>query len=108
VIHNGKYTLLTNIHGPEDEFGDMDFKVAGTEGVTATQAGVKVDGIPIFILSESLKKAGTGRLSILKVIDNEISKSIKNISTQAPNIVSLTILPAQIELVVVEEEEASH
>ncbi|PIS34381.1 MAG: polyribonucleotide nucleotidyltransferase, partial [Parcubacteria group bacterium CG08_land_8_20_14_0_20_43_9] len=52
------YRLLTDIQGPEDHFGDMDFKVAGTlEGITAIQMDVKIDGIGLNIMREALEKA---------------------------------------------------
>lgn len=101
MMKDGKYSLLTDIQGPEDEFGDMDFKVAGTnEGVTAIQMDVKVDGIPLQILAEALEKAKQARLSILKVMLTEISIPRANISPRAPEIISLTILPEQIGLVI--------
>ena len=52
-----KYKILTDIQGPEDHHGDMDFKIAGTrEGVTAIQLDVKVEGVPIKILGEAMRK----------------------------------------------------
>ncbi len=101
MISGKEYKLLTDIQGPEDEFGDMDLKVAGTEeGVTAIQMDVKVKGIPIKILTEALEKARIARLQILEVITKEIPTSRKNISDRAPQIVVLNILPEQIGLVI--------
>ncbi len=101
MILEDKYKLLTDIQGPEDEFGDMDFKVAGTEkGVTAIQMDVKVEGISLPILSEALEKAKLARLQILKVMTNNISKPRESISPRAPEIISLNILPEQIGLVI--------
>lgn len=98
---SGAYTLLTDIQGPEDEHGDMDFKVAGTrEGVTAIQMDVKVDGIPVQILSEALEKAKAARLQILNVMEQEIAEPRKDISPRAPKIIVLKILPEQIGLVI--------
>ncbi|MFT7507122.1 MAG: polyribonucleotide nucleotidyltransferase [Acidimicrobiales bacterium] len=95
------YALLTDIQGPEDEHGDMDFKVAGTrEGVTAIQMDVKVEGIPVKILGEALEKAKLARLQILDVMEAEIAQARENISPRAPEIVTLTILPDQIGLVI--------
>ena len=69
MISGDKYALLTDIQGPEDEYGDMDFKVAGTrQGVTAIQMDVKVGAIPISILEEALEKAKQARLEILDVM----------------------------------------
>ena len=96
-----KYKVLTDIQGPEDHHGDMDFKVAGTrDGVTAIQMDVKVDGIPIKILKEALGKAGVARMQILDTIEKEIQKPRENISARAPEIVTLTIKPDQIGLVI--------
>ncbi len=101
MIAGDKHALLTDIQGPEDEFGDMDFKVAGTtEGVTAIQMDVKVDGISIEILGQALEKARQARLSILKVMTTEIASPRANISPRAPEIISLQILPEQIGLVI--------
>jgi polyribonucleotide nucleotidyltransferase len=101
MIMGEEYSLLTDIQGPEDEFGDMDFKVAGTtEGITAIQMDVKVAGISIQILEEALSKAKKARTEILEVMNKEISVSRPNISPRAPEIISLRILPEQIGLVI--------
>jgi polyribonucleotide nucleotidyltransferase len=101
LIAGDTYTLLTDIQGPEDEFGDMDFKVAGTtEGVTAIQMDVKVDGIPLHILEGALEKARLARLQIIDVIKNEIATPRANISPRAPEIMVVQILPEQIGLVI--------
>lgn len=95
------YTLITDIQGPEDEHGDMDFKVAGTrDGVTAMQMDVKVGGIPITILAEALEHARDARLRILDVIEAEIAAPRPDISPYAPKILVLTIRPDQIGLVI--------
>lgn len=101
MFFEGKYQLLTDIQGPEDEFGDMDFKVAGTtEGITAIQMDVKVDGVPVTILAEALAKAKLARLSILEVMSKAITTPRPQISPRAPEIITLTILPEQIGLVI--------
>lgn len=101
MISGDKYALLTDIQGPEDEFGDMDFKVAGTtEGVTAIQMDVKVGGVPLHILGEALEKARIARLQIIDVITAEIANPRKSISPRAPQIIVLQILPEQIGLVI--------
>lgn len=101
MIDGDRYTLLTDIQGPEDEFGDMDFKVAGTtEGVTAIQMDVKVDGIPLHILTEALEKARLARLQIINVMTDELAAPRETISSRAPQIVTLQILPEQIGLVI--------
>lgn len=97
----GAYVLLTDIQGPEDEHGDMDFKVAGTTlGVTAIQMDVKVDGIPVAVLEGALEKAKQARLQILEVMIKEIAQPRANISPRAPKIIVLKILPEQIGLVI--------
>lgn len=101
MMYEGSYRLLTDIQGPEDEFGDMDFKVAGTTiGVTAIQMDVKVAGIPVPVLAEALEKARLARLEILEVITKAIPAPRAAISNRAPEIISLTILPEQIGLVI--------
>jgi polyribonucleotide nucleotidyltransferase len=96
-----KYVLLTDIQGPEDHHGDMDFKVAGTrKGITAIQMDVKVDGVPIAILAEALVKAEKARHHILDTIEKELAAPRSHISAYAPEIVSLTILPVQIGMVI--------
>lgn len=96
-----KFKVLTDIQGPEDHHGDMDFKVSGTrEGITAIQMDVKVDGIPLSILEIALEKARLARLHILDVIEAEIAQPREKISPYAPEILSLMINPEQIGLVI--------
>ncbi|MEN9920260.1 MAG: hypothetical protein RL538_153 [Candidatus Parcubacteria bacterium] len=101
MIMGDKYQLLTDIQGPEDEFGDMDFKVAGTtEGVTAIQMDVKVGGISIEILRGALEKARAARLHILQTMTQAIATPRPHISPRAPEIVVVKINPDQIGLVI--------
>ncbi|MFW6210291.1 MAG: polyribonucleotide nucleotidyltransferase [Patescibacteria group bacterium] len=101
LLRGEQYQILTDIQGPEDEHGDMDFKVAGTrEGVTAIQMDVKVAGIPIPILAEALEHAKAARLHILESIVAELPAPRAHISPRAPEIISLTIKPEQIGLVI--------
>jgi len=101
MISGDTYVLLTDIQGPEDEFGDMDFKVAGTtQGVTAIQMDVKVDGIALPILAEALEKARLARLYILDTMTQTIATPRETISPRAPHILVLQILPAQIRSVI--------
>ena len=96
-----RYKVLTDIQGPEDHHGDMDFKVAGTrEGVTAIQMDVKVDGVPLPILAEALEKAKQARLKILDVIEAEIAKPRESISPYAPEILITRVAVDQIGLVI--------
>lgn len=101
MIYKDQHALLTDIQGPEDEFGDMDFKVAGTtQGVTAIQMDVKVSGVPIEILAAALEKAKAARLHILDTMTAAIAAPRKNISPRAPEIIVLKILEDQIGLVI--------
>lgn len=96
-----KYALITDIQGPEDHHGDMDFKVAGTrKGITGIQMDIKVDGIPVKILKEALVKAEKARLQILDVIEAEIAAPRSDISPRAPKILSAKIKVDQIGLVI--------
>lgn len=97
----GKYAVLTDIQGPEDHFGDMDFKVAGTKnGITAIQLDVKIDGISAAITKEALTRAKDARMKILEVITKEISAPRSALSPFAPKILSFMINPAKIGEVV--------
>jgi len=94
---NLEYKVLTDIQGPEDHHGDMDFKVAGTRaGITAVQMDVKVGGIPLPILSEAFDKAKAARLKILDVIEKAIPAPRAKISPNAPEIIAMKVKPEQI------------
>jgi polyribonucleotide nucleotidyltransferase len=96
-----EYKVLTDIQGPEDHHGDMDFKVAGTRsGITAVQMDVKVGGIPLKILAEAFEKAKAARFKILDVIEKEIAAPRAKISPNAPEIIVMKIKPDQIGLVI--------
>lgn len=96
-----KYKILTDIQGPEDHHGDMDFKIAGTrEGVTAIQLDVKVEGVPIKILGEAMKQSKKARVAIIDKIEKEIPKPRANISPNAPKILIIKIDPSKIGLVI--------
>jgi polyribonucleotide nucleotidyltransferase len=95
------YKVLTDIQGPEDHHGDMDFKVAGTrDGVTAIQLDVKVEGVPIKILAEAMKQGKVARMKILDSIESVIAKPRAEISPNAPKILIMKIKPDQIGLVI--------
>lgn len=97
----GDYKVLTDIQGPEDHFGHMDFKVAGTaNGITAIQMDVKIDGIDLDIVKEALAKAKDARLKIIGIIKAQIPEPRKELSVYAPKISSLIINPAKIGEVV--------
>lgn len=95
------YKILTDIQGPEDEHGDMDFKVAGTrEGVTGVQMDVKVEGVALSVLAEAFEDAKAARYHILDTIEAAIAAPRPDISPLAPKIVVLQIKPDQIGLVI--------
>ncbi|OGG45698.1 polyribonucleotide nucleotidyltransferase [Candidatus Kaiserbacteria bacterium RIFCSPHIGHO2_01_FULL_50_13] len=97
----GVYKVLTDIQGPEDHHGDMDFKVAGTsEGITGVQMDVKVDGVPLKVLNEAFEQAKKARLQILEVITKEISAPRADISPRAPKILTTHVQVDQIGLVI--------
>ncbi len=96
-----KYVLLTDIQGPEDHYGDMDFKVAGTKnGITAIQLDIKMGGIQIPVLKEALLRAKNARYQILETIEKEIPEPRKNISAYAPEILITKIDKEKIGMVI--------
>src|SRR4029077_4213836 len=89
IFAEGKYTTLTDILGAEDEFGDMDFKVAGTaDFVTALQLDTKIDGLPAEVLGEALQQAREARLAILEIMNKTIDTPRDEVGLTAPKIVS--------------------
>ena len=93
--------VLTDIQGPEDHHGDMDFKVAGTrEGITALQMDVKIEGISKDIMTEALERAKKARLEILDIMDRTISKPRAQLSPYAPRILTIQINPEKIREVI--------
>lgn len=101
MMQGDTYRILTDIQGPEDEYGDMDFKVAGTRsGITAIQMDVKVSGVSLEILEEALHAAKAARLHILETMEAAIATPREHISPRAPEIVVMTINPEQIRLVI--------
>jgi polyribonucleotide nucleotidyltransferase len=100
-VNHTDYKILTDIQGPEDHHGDMDFKVAGTRsGITAMQLDIKVGGIAPAILKEALVQAKDARLKILDTIEAEIQKPRTDISSKAPKILIMKIKTEQIGLVI--------
>ncbi|MBI4993622.1 polyribonucleotide nucleotidyltransferase [Candidatus Wolfebacteria bacterium] len=92
--YGGKYKILTDIQGPEDHYGDMDCKVAGTkDGITAMQMDVKIDGISVQTLGEVLEQTKKARLEILDVMNKVIDKPKAQTSAYAPIIITLEINP---------------
>ena len=92
VVEGGNYSILTDIAGAEDHYGDMDFKVAGTrEGITALQMDIKVTSISIGMMREALAQAKKARLEILDIMEKTLSTHRENISLYAPRLYKLSI-----------------
>ena len=97
MVENDNYKILTDIQGPEDHYGDMDFKVAGTkDGVNAIQMDVKIGGITAKIAGEVLTQAKKARLHIMQEMEKALSAPRKEISKYAPVILTLDINPSKI------------
>lgn len=95
------YSILTDIQGMEDHYGDMDFKVAGTrEGITALQMDIKVTGISYEILKEALAQAHKGRMEILDNMETAISAPRDHVSKWAPKYGRMTIPTDKIRIVI--------
>jgi polyribonucleotide nucleotidyltransferase len=99
--HSGRHILLTDIIGDEDHFGDMDFKVAGTQrGVTGIQLDLKNLGITETIVRETLDQAHEARLEILRTMLRAIKRPREEISANAPRLIQIQINPEKIGLVI--------
>ena len=95
------YTILTDIQGMEDHYGDMDFKVAGTRnGITALQMDIKIEGINEAILREALAQAKVGRMTILGHMLNTIPTYRDELSPYAPKVEMFRINPDKIRDVI--------
>jgi polyribonucleotide nucleotidyltransferase len=101
IKEENRFAVLTDIIGDEDHLGDMDFKVAGTtQGVTALQMDIKIEGINREIMEVALKQAREGRLHILGVMNQAISTPRAELSEFAPRIISFKINPEKIRDVI--------
>ncbi|MGH9945658.1 MAG: polyribonucleotide nucleotidyltransferase [Pyrinomonadaceae bacterium] len=101
VMEGNRYAILSDIAGAEDHYGDMDFKVTGTsEGITALQMDIKVDGINAMILQEALEQARKGRMHILEIMNQAINTPREDISPYAPRIITMKINPEKIRDVI--------
>ncbi len=100
-ISEKNYKILTDIQGPEDGLGDMDFKVAGTDkGITAIQLDVKIRGLNYKIIEQTLERSKQARLEILHKMSNTISSPRGQISPLAPHIFTIRINPEKIREVI--------
>ena len=101
ITKGDKYTILTDIQGAEDHFGDMDFKVAGTKnGICALQMDIKIKGITKQILGEALQQAKKARFEILENMKTAIEEPRKELSPYAPKIKQMKIKEEKIKDVI--------
>lgn len=101
ILEGDEYVILSDILGIEDALGDMDFKVSGnSEGITAFQMDIKVEGITIDIMREALAQAKQGRVHILNKMLEVCPKPKSELSTYAPRIESFFIKPSKIAIVI--------
>ena len=101
VKSEDKLAILSDIQGMEDFLGDMDFKVAGTaKGVTAIQMDIKIHGLSKEILQAALKQAHEGRMFIMEKMNEVIDKPRPELSPYAPRIISMTIDPDKIRIII--------
>lgn len=101
VKEGDKFAVLTDILGDEDHLGDMDFKVAGTsEGITALQMDIKINGITDEIMEIALEQAHHARLHILGEMAKVIAAPRKELSERAPSITTIKIHPDKIRDVI--------
>jgi polyribonucleotide nucleotidyltransferase len=101
VKDDQKWTLLTDIIGDEDHFGDMDFKVAGTQnGITGIQLDLKIHGIEEDIIRAALKQAREARIEILRKMLTTISRPRAETSNWAPRLLQIRIDPEKIGLLI--------
>lgn len=92
VKEGEQYAVLTDILGDEDHLGDMDFKVAGTtQGVTALQMDIKIDGINEAIMQKALAQAHEGRMHILGLMNQQIQTPRQEMSAYAPRVLTVRI-----------------
>jgi len=97
IKEENKVVILTDILGDEDHFGDMDFKIAGSnEGVTSIQMDIKITGLDIETMRQALAKARKARLHILEKMNATINKHRDQLSEFAPRILILKINPSKI------------
>jgi len=96
-----RYTILSDILGNEDHLGDMDFKVAGTsDGITAFQMDIKIQGISFEIMEKALQQAREGRLHIIGIMEQAIGKPREQLSEFAPRLISMKVEQDQIGLII--------
>jgi polyribonucleotide nucleotidyltransferase len=101
VKEGDKYGILTDIMGTEDHYGDMDFKVAGTEkGVTALQMDIKITGVSIDIMRDALRQAREARMIVLGKMREALEKPRTELSPFAPRFVTIKIRQEKIREII--------
>ena len=101
IKEDAGFAVLSDILGDEDHLGDMDFKVAGTtDGITALQMDIKIDGITTEIMQKALEQAKDGRLFILDEMSKVITQGREEMSEFAPRLVTFKINPEKIRDVI--------
>ncbi len=101
VKEDDQFSVLSDILGNEDYLGDMDFKVAGTsDGITAFQMDIKIQGISFEIMEKALQQAKEGRMHILNVMNEAIDKAREQLSEYAPRLISMNVETDQIGLII--------
>jgi polyribonucleotide nucleotidyltransferase len=92
IAEGDRYVPLTDILGDEDAFGDMDFKVAGTEDmVTALQLDTKIQGVPSHVLGDALRAAKVARLHIISEMNKAIASPRQDLAPSAPRVLAVQI-----------------
>ncbi len=101
VAEGGKIAILSDILGDEDALGDMDFKLTGTtEGITACQMDIKIDGLPYEQLEQALEQARVGRLHIIGEMNKTLAEPREDLKPHAPRIVKMVIEKSYIGAVI--------
>jgi polyribonucleotide nucleotidyltransferase len=101
VKEGDKFGILTDIMGTEDHYGDMDFKVAGTEkGVTALQMDIKITGVSVEIMRQALKQAREARMIVLGKMREALEKPRAELSPFAPRFVTIKIRTEKIREII--------
>ena len=101
VTRGDEYVLMSDIQGDEDHYGDMDFKIAGTQnGITGIQLDIKLDGVTEDIIRAALEQARTARLHILKSMLTTLNRPRREISMNAPRLLTVKIDPSKIGLLI--------
>jgi len=99
--HMKRYTMLTDIIGSEDHFGDMDWKLCGTrDGLTGFQLDLKLPGIPLNLMNEAVYRARDARMKVLDAMEACLAEPRKELSPYAPRIETLKINPEKIGMLI--------